>query len=367
MGRDMGQIKRIQAQVLDFPSGKVGDKEAMMKLLTNQKALERHAEHVDSLLGNWMTYTNAERRVFSRFTMFYGFVRFSTKLTFYTMPIHHPIMTSILAKLGQLQRDELRKLFGVDLPFWEVGNYYGTDGWLVPEGMRIQAARINPFFNAYGIVLGPTREQPAEEGEPSFTVEGSQGDLNFRTKPEFKGMDFASLFQYMPPYFGLALDTFSHQKNSFQREEWTVNGNAAWQIGKDSTVTKRDEAQVLLGSVLRLSPYYRALEKSGIPGVVEPLRGKQTTDSSLFFPNPIKYKGKTKKSKELIKRNQTVMNREGRNFKKEILGELFTPVVGTDGVAKIDSAREWAKNQEEKNKKKTKKKAKKNKLWTVPK
>lgn len=364
MGRDMGQMRRIQAQVMDFGTGKVGDKDAMMKLLTNQKSLERHAEHLDSVLGNWMTYTNAERRVLSRGVMFYGFMRFSTKLTFYTMPMSHPIMSSILLKLGQLQRDELRKMFGVDVPFWEIGNYYGTDGWLVPEGMRIQAARINPFFNAYGILLGPTREREAEKGEPSFTIDGSQGPMEFATKPEFNGLDPSSIVQYMPPYFGMALDQITHMKTGMGRKPWTINSNPAFQTADNDYVGTKDQLQVLLNDVLNLSPYYRALEKSGIPGVVKPLRGKQTTDSSLLFPNPVKYSGKTKPSKELIKKNQTLINREGRNFKEEIAGSLFTPILGTDAQPKIDSARAFAKK---KAKSKKKKKAKKNKLWTVPK
>lgn len=365
MGRDMGQMRRIQAQVMDFGTGKVGDKDAMMKLLTNQKSLERHAEHLDSVLGNWMTYTNAERRVLSRGVMFYGFMRFSTKLTFYTMPMSHPIMSSILLKLGQLQRDELRKMFGVDVPFWEIGNYYGTDGWLVPEGMRIQAARINPFFNAYGILLGPTREREAKKGEPSFTIDGSQGPMEFATKPEFNGLDPSSIVQYMPPYFGMALDQITHMKTGMGRKPWTINSNPAFQTADNDYVGTKDQLQVLLNDVLNLSPYYRAVEKSGIPGIVKPLRGKQTTDSSLLFPNPVKYSGKTKPSKELIKKNQTLINREGRNFKDEIAGSLFTPVLGTDGQAKIDSARAFAKKKAKKTNKK--KKAKKGKLWTVPK
>lgn len=368
MGRDMGQMRRIQAQVMDLftgkVGGKVGDKDAMMKLLTNQKSLERHAEHLDSVLGNWMTYTNAERRILSRGVMFYGFMRFSTKLTFYTMPTSHPIMSSILLKLGQLQRDELRKMFGVDVPFWEIGNYYGTDGWLVPEGMRIQAARINPFFNAYGILLGPTREREATKGEPSFTIDGSQGPMEFATKPEFQGLDPSSIVQYMPPYFGMALDQITHMKTGLGRKPWTINSNPAYQTADNDYVGTKDQLQVLLNDVLNLSPYYRALEKSGIPGVVKPLRGKQTTDSSLLFPNPVKYSGKTKPSKELIKKNQTLINREGRNFKEEIAGSLFTPILGTDAQPKIDSARAFAKK---KAKSKKKKKAKKNKLWTVPK
>jgi hypothetical protein len=365
MGRDMGQMRRIQAQVMDFGKGSIGDKEAMMKLLTNQKSLERHAEHLDSVLGNWMTYTNAERRVFSRGVMFYGFMRFSTKLTFYTMPVNHPVMSSILLKLGQLQRDELRKMFGVDVPFWEIGNYYGTDGRLVPKGMRIQAARINPFFNAYGILLGPTREREAKKGEPSFTIDGSQGPMEFATKPEFNGLDPSSIVQYMPPYFGMALDQITHMKTGMGRKPWTINSNPAFQTADNDYVGTKDQIQVLLNDLLNLSPYYRAVEKSGIPGVVKPLRGKQTTDSSLLFPNPVKYSGKTKPSKELIKKNQALINREGRNFKEEIAGSLFTPVLGTDGQPKIDSARAFAKKKAKKTNKK--KKAKKGKLWTVPK
>lgn len=47
--------------------------------------------------------------------LFYGFLRFATKLTFYTMPVKHPIVSAMLLKFGQLHNEEIVDLLGSEL------------------------------------------------------------------------------------------------------------------------------------------------------------------------------------------------------------------------------------------------------------
>jgi hypothetical protein len=74
--------------------------------------------------------------------MFYGFLRYSVKFTLYTMPIEHPIVSSMLTQIGRLERDEQKKIFGADVPT------VGAREPLHEERPKYQLARLSPFFNA---------------------------------------------------------------------------------------------------------------------------------------------------------------------------------------------------------------------------
>ena len=50
--------------------------------------------------------------------LFYGFMRHSLRLTFYTLPVKHPLITAIGLELGRIHDDELQRIFGVEPPVW---------------------------------------------------------------------------------------------------------------------------------------------------------------------------------------------------------------------------------------------------------
>lgn len=354
MGEDMGQAIRIQQQLVDSVTG-LGPEEAMRKLLSQRDQIEQHAAYVDSILGNWNTYTNFERRVMGRFVMFYGFLRFSTKLTFYTMPMKHPLTSAIMLKLGELQRDELRRIFGADIPYWEIGNYYDSDG----ENVRIEVARLNPFFNLYSAFLGQTREQIAAADDTTsfasqpFDEDGVQYDLG----PEFAGLDPRNLFTFVPPYFTLLADQFTRSSNALGGKPWTSDGNATWDLPGKSNIGLQDRLQIMAAQMLRLSPYYRALERTGLPGreantPFGPLRGKQTSDSTIFAPNPVTYSTRDVRGRRKVRKNEKMIRDQEKNALRDV-GETLGPVwVGTPGEPRIDSARAFEKDRPGKKKKK---------------
>jgi hypothetical protein len=60
-----------------------------------------------------MRFTPAERFLLQRNVMFYGYLRFSLRFAFYTMPVGHPIMSNILGNVGRMGAQEIKDLFGV--------------------------------------------------------------------------------------------------------------------------------------------------------------------------------------------------------------------------------------------------------------
>jgi hypothetical protein len=354
MGEDMGQAMRIQTQIMDSVTG-LGPEEAMRKLLSQQDKIEEHAQYVDSILGNWNTYTNWERRVLGRFVMFYGFLRFSTKLTFYTMPVQHPITSAIMLKLGEMQRDELRRIFGADIPYWEIGNYYKNNG----DNTRLEVARINPFFNLYSAFLGTTREQLTSAEDPtSYAALGPVNEtIVYDLNPEFQGLDPRSMFAFVPPYLTIVADQITKSSNALGGKPWTSDGSPAWDKPNDSNIGAADRLQILLNQMFRLSPYYRALEKTGLPGKEPntpfgPLRGKQTSDSSFFAPNPVKYSQRDVRSRRKARKNQKLIREQQKSAKKDV-GELLGPVwIGTPGKPRIESAQDFEKERPGQKKKK---------------
>lgn len=130
---------------------KRGDIETKIKeLLKSQEKLEQFGTQVDRMMGNFTRFTVAERRILERNIMFYGFVRFSLRYALWTMPTRHPIVSSIMGHLSQLNEQEVRKLLGVrpDEPLLPglLAKYYFLDGDGKLQEMPLQ--RMNPALNA---------------------------------------------------------------------------------------------------------------------------------------------------------------------------------------------------------------------------
>lgn len=114
------------------------------RILHDPVAAEQHAQFVNDWLGDYTTLTANERKGIARYGMFYGFLRHSLTLMFKTLPTKHPLMLMAALKLGQLQKEELRKL-GVDELPWAAGKLYFTHGDKLQE---LDLSRANPAMNA---------------------------------------------------------------------------------------------------------------------------------------------------------------------------------------------------------------------------
>jgi uncharacterized membrane protein YgcG len=123
-------------------------------IATHGPEFERTAKHVKDFLGDYLSFTPAERFLLSRNVMFYGYLRFSLRFAFYTMPIGHPIMTAIMSDIGRMGAQEIKSLFGVprsyDMPASMLAQvYFGSRADAQKGNLRsINFGRLNPFLNS---------------------------------------------------------------------------------------------------------------------------------------------------------------------------------------------------------------------------
>lgn len=240
----MGQSTKAMAgiQTRFMHSLDLGPEEIMRTIVNDQRSLERHAQHVADFLGDYNTYTAKERRGFQRAVMFYGFLRFSLRFTFMTMPLKHPVMSSVLAQLGRLQVDEVRKLLGGDELPWALGKlYFAKDGKL----KSIDLSRANPAMNAI---------------------------TNFRGPKDLLG--------FLPPIVGAVIDQ-AYAKSGFKQREWRVEGEN--QPRRNASYGVENRARIFLGQMLALAAPYRTAMNATQPG-------PKGDDALLFSPRPTGYK-----------------------------------------------------------------------------
>lgn len=227
----------------------LGPREQMGAVLRDRHALDRHAQYVNDMLGDYATYTAKERRILGRTIMFYGFLRFSLHFTFWTMPTKHPVILSLLGNLGRIQTQEVRELLGGDeLPF-ALGRIYTTkDGQLRSADL----ARANPALN---------------------TVT--------------EATNLGKLMSLLPPMVGTAFD-LAYGKSSYKGRSLRVRGETGYAATQRESTGERisvgDSARIALGSGLRLAYPYRAAEQLTQKGV------PQGDDSLLGSPRPTRYK-----------------------------------------------------------------------------
>jgi hypothetical protein len=291
MGTNARGIQRAQDRISHLLT--LGPEEQIRSVLHDPKAFEAHARHLKDFLGDYVTYTAKERRIASRGIMFYGFLRFALRFTFWTMPVGHPTTSAILAQLGRLHNDELEELFGAEVPPWELTSYFTPDG-----ETKIPLGRLNPFLNAAQYV-----------------------DLNnAKLKPE-------AAVGFLPPFVQAALDQVA-AKNLVFDKPYTVDNSGSYVMkGRDLTASQR--GRILVSDLLGLSPIYRGLaDASG------KLTGKQTDTSSLPFPSPVEYKTPARAAENERDKAESVTGLEA-------LKEELAPFLGQDATVTIRKARRY--------------------------
>lgn len=312
MGRSAHEIIPLQRRMAHILT--LGPERQMKAAIDDLATFEHHAQKTVDFLGDYTTYTARERRLISRSVMFYGFLRYSVKFAFYTMPVGHPIMSSMLLQLGRLHRDELQRIFGTDVPVWELGNYYSPDG-----SSRVQVSRLNPFVNA------------------TQYIDLSKASV---VQPQ-------AVIAFLPPFIQAALDSAAGKNIAFDKP-FTVDHSAAY-VTHASDVTPGQRARILLGDLLHLSPIERTAEKAGIPGISRPLVGKQTDTSSLLFPSEVRYKANSKTSRARQAANQRDI--AGTPTGLAAVREQMLPVLGQSAGPIIRKSRQYAKDQSKAKKK----------------
>ena len=244
MGENASSMQRLHDRLVPAILGGRSPEKQMREFARSQQELERLAEHVNDFLGDYLTYTASERRTIGRAAMFYGYLRFSLRFTFYTMPTQHPALTAIAAQLGQLQTQELRALLGgTELP-WMMGRFiYASDG----ELKSIDLSRANPFMNQVTQIRLP------------------QGNLFSVTREVLK----------MAPPVVVALADQAYGTSSFKGRQFRVEGETTGR--KVDEYGLENSSRIFFEDMAGLIGYYRIASKATASGDPE------GDDSSLLL------------------------------------------------------------------------------------
>jgi hypothetical protein len=248
MGKNMSVMMRTQDKILGAAPK---DAKAMIDQLINERgSLEKGAEAVRDFLGDYATKTAKERRWLDRNIMFYGYLRFSLRFAFYTMPVKHPVMTAIIGQLGRLNTDEVRKLLGGDELPYSLGKLYFTKGGKIQS---IDLSRANPALNA---LTGALATRAGEKGIIRSTLQAA--------------------LQVLPPMFVSALDV-AMAKSSFKDKPLKVDEESTARPNKQGqAINDRQALEYVLASAARLAAPYRLAEKRAADG-------RPMSDNSLLF------------------------------------------------------------------------------------
>lgn len=278
MGGSFSRLAHLHDEVMSAFTGTVPEQLKRAADPRFQRTLEEAAAETNKWLGNYVTYSNAERAVIARSVMFYGYLRFSARFALWTMPVDHPIMADMLANLGRMGSDEVKRLLGVpldyDVPMSMLGKMFiGSDvDFKKGAGTTIPFNRMNPFMNS------------------AFQMEGPN-----------------QVFTYFSPWFQALVDQAA-SKNLWRGKDWRINGETTpYRRPKDyygGLASMFDpyipgihegspRGRILEETMLGIIPPYRMAEEGQLPFQkqlgIEPLRGSQSDDALLGSPRQIRY------------------------------------------------------------------------------
>lgn len=307
---------------------------------------EAVAKHVNNFLGDYLRFTPAERFALQRNVMFYGYLRFSLRFAFYTMPVAHPVMAAIMANIGRMGAGEIKDLMGVpdnyQLPTSILAQtYFGTRKDAEGNELRsLPLGRFNPFLNALtqldGLqqaigVVSPFYQMLVDQAfeESSFT--GRDWRIGGRPTPAES--------ERPRDYYGSAQGLLNPGAYDFPGHEGSPRNRIAE------------------NAVLNLAYPYRVATQTGIPGIAKPLEPNQSDDALLWRPQPMTYADKD--AAKGVRKSRRDFEREGAG--RRLAGSLlpvFPKRTASPAVVARELEREAAIRKRNRTKPGTKKKRK---------
>jgi hypothetical protein len=261
---DAGVLGKTQARIM----ATLGKRDGERALRDNPDLIREHAERVVKFLGDFASLTHFERRFLGRAVMFYPFVRFSTRLAFYTLPIEHPLIGGLVGAVSNIEAEQREEMFGAGSLRWTGGKIY------LGGGKAIDITKLNPIGNAAFGAL--TEDRPA------------------------------ALLGITPPFVGMLYNQAS-DKDYFTGAEQFYGGDPSKSYAQgfgQLSLTDPTRLRAAVSDTLSMSQAVRALQKMGI----NPAKGfrhdpaleeYQGVDSLPWSPRPVHFKGKGTKLAEL--------------------------------------------------------------------
>lgn len=257
----------------------------------NVELLERHAKTVNDWLGEWTTFTATERALLQRNVVFYGWLRNSLRLAFWTFPVEHPVMTAMLGNLGRLGSQEVKRLLGVPPNYRVPTNmaarmfFGGEKAARAGELRSLPIGRMNPFLNAITSLERPSQAAGIVSPLYQAAIDQLFAESSFTGRDfRIKGRPTPAEAQRPDDYFGSILSLLNP---------------GAYAIPGVSQGHPRN--RILQRDLLSLAYPYRLAEDTGLPAVDIPLLGRtapeqppfegpQSDDALVWDPRPMRYK-----------------------------------------------------------------------------
>lgn len=217
-----------------------------IRLLSDQHAVETAMAHVDEIMGNFSRYTSFERAALRPLLGFYGFLRYATRMAFWTLPVGHPIAANIAGHLGSMGAERTKDILGEDMAY-QIGVWYGKgkNGKI----RKLDLRSVNPVGSALMNVDNP-----------------------------------AKLLTLMGPAWTAAMSTMLG-RNLFLDAPMTVKGDPTPASNRDIGFVTPERARIALNQALNLLPPVRALNEAqtqaqssdSLPGSRRPLTSLSPT------------------------------------------------------------------------------------------
>ena len=224
--------------------------QARDELLKDPQYMETLAHHVNEVFGDFNHYSGLQRTA-QQNLMFYGFLRYATRVVLKDLPVKHPIKANILLNLSRQNERNTRDILGLGpndpLPFGADANVYTRDknGNLSAQSLH----RLNPF----GAVTLETADDPRRMLTSSLPLAPSE------------------------------LATQAFNVDLLRRHGLRVNGQAA-EKGFGDSISAEDRARIALADFLKQIAPYRVVDNAKAAG------RKMGNDSLAFSQRPILHK-----------------------------------------------------------------------------
>jgi uncharacterized membrane protein YgcG len=274
-GADKAQ-QRIVDKVFRLPPD-----EQIAALAKNADLFETHAKHVRDWLGDYTRYSNAERKLLGANVLFYGYLRFSLRFAFYTMPIEHPVMADIMSNIGRLGAQDIKSLFGVpssySLPTSMISQVYFGSARDAKRGSleSLNFGRLNPFLNS--VTQMESMKQGAGLVSPIYQALLDQAF----EQSSFTGRQWRIEGKPTPGEAERPRNYFGSPLSLLNPGSYAIPGVSEG----------RPRNRILQEQLLTMAFPYRTAEITGIPGTnVKPLSPSQSDDALLWSPRPMGYK-----------------------------------------------------------------------------
>lgn len=284
---------------------------------------------VVEFMGDYANLAKGERHALKSVTMFYGFVRHSSRLLLWTLPVRHPLVFTATLAAGGASREDLERALG---PFLKkIG--------MAPS--KIPLAIQGLIFLTHGEEIDGTGDV---EIYNSQWINPLGGPVFNMVAAPFTGENLARELQgFMAPMTRTGIEAITGVKLFNQ----APLSNARGQRSMSNEFSTTDSLRATLAGFLGMSAVYRAAND-----YFHRERGTLASTSLLFDPVPMPYK----KGGDADRRNRkriAAARREGRG--EALLDDLII-FRGTQGNWTLSMLENEAKKHKDGKKKKRKKK-----------